>query len=139
MYKIHQRCLDEFAADAKRELPLEACGILAGNGNEITHYFPMYNVDQAHDHFSFDMREAFKVNKQMRKAGLEYLAVIHSHPETPARPSLEDIALANDASKGYLITSFVDEENLDTKAFKIYSVEGEDFKKVDKIPLEIIK
>ena len=117
---------------------MEACGILAGTGNEITHYFPMYNVDQATDHFSFDMREAFKVTKQIRKAGLQYIATIHSHPETPARPSLEDIELANDPSKAYLILSLVDPGNISVRAFNIHMSEELGHKVVDKIPLLIL-
>ena len=119
MLTISQDCLDLFRKDAQDQLPNEACGILAGNGNDITHYIPMTNIDESPEHFSFDMKEAFKAHKQMRKDGLEYLAVIHSHPETPARPSIEDIRLAFDSSKFYLILSMV--KNAGCKAWKIHS------------------
>ena len=41
----------------------------------------------------------------MRTSGFAMRAVYHSHPETPARPSAEDIKLAYDPSLSYVIVS----------------------------------
>jgi proteasome lid subunit RPN8/RPN11 len=49
--------------------------------------------------------EQFKVVKDIRSAGLEMLAIYHSHPETPARPSAEDIRLAFTPDVIYVIVS----------------------------------
>ena len=135
MLEITQECLDEFRRDAEEQLPNEACGILAGNGQEINKYIPMTNIDESPEHFSFDMKEAFTAIKQMRKDGLEYLAVIHSHPETPARPSIEDIRLAFDPTKYYLILSLI--ENGGCKAWKISKADESGFKKVEFIEMKV--
>ena len=43
-----------------------------------------------------DPKEQLKAIKDMRANGLTPLGNWHSHPETPARPSQEDIRLAYD-------------------------------------------
>ena len=43
--------------------------------------------------------------REVRKAGQVILANYHSHPETPARPSVEDIRLAYDPEISYVIIS----------------------------------
>ena len=55
----------------------------------------------------------------MRKNGLEPLGNWHSHPETPARPSKEDIRLAFDSEASYLIMSLMDQENPVIHAFRV--------------------
>ena len=55
----------------------------------------------------------------MRKNGLEPLGNWHSHPETPARPSKEDIRLAFDSKASYLIMSLMDQENPVIHAFRV--------------------
>jgi proteasome lid subunit RPN8/RPN11 len=62
--------------------------------------------------------------REVRKDGLEILANYHSHPETPARPSQEDIRLAFDPNISYMIVSLAD--NLpDVKSFRIKNGEVE--------------
>jgi proteasome lid subunit RPN8/RPN11 len=46
----------------------------------------------------------------MRAKGFVLLGNFHSHPETPARPSAEDIRLAFDPALSYIIISLKDEE-----------------------------
>ena len=54
--------------------------------------------------------EQFAAVKKARDAGLRLLSVYHSHPETPARMSDEDIRLANDTGTVYLIYSVSDDQ-----------------------------
>ena len=65
----------------------------------------MTNIDHSPEHFSFDPAEQFKVLREARKEGLEIIANYHSHPATPARPSVEDIRLAFDPQISYVIVS----------------------------------
>tara|TARA_B100001113_G_C21117496_1_gene625991 strand:+ start:638 stop:1081 length:444 start_codon:yes stop_codon:yes gene_type:complete len=102
---IPQDIYDELVSHAQSELPNEACGYLAGIAGEISKFYPMTNVDARSDHFSFDPKEQFQVVKQARQNGLELLSVYHSHPETPARLSEEDIRLFNDPNPVYIILS----------------------------------
>ncbi len=105
MITISQELLDEIAAQAKREAPNEACGYIAGLDGVAHERYPMTNIDASPQHFSFAPEEQFSALKRARAAGLELIAVYHSHPETPARMSDEDLRLANDPETLYLIYS----------------------------------
>jgi len=116
---------------AKKDLPNECCGYLAGKGAYVTAAYALKNIDDSHEHFSFDREEQFAAIKDMRKKDLVPIAVYHSHPETPARPSKEDIRLAYDSDISYLIISLA-RKVPDIKLFKI----RKDL--VEKVEIEII-
>ena len=103
---------------AEEEAPLEACGYLAGKEDVITAHYKMTNVDKSETHYTLDPKEQFKVAKSVRTNGTELIAVYHSHPTSPARPSEEDIRLAHDASIIYVIVS-LENGNRTCGAFKI--------------------
>jgi proteasome lid subunit RPN8/RPN11 len=81
--------------------------------------FPLTNIDHSNEHFSFDPREQFGVLKEARSQGLQIIANYHSHPESPARPSEEDIRLAFDPDIIYIILSLQEKDNPVIKAFSI--------------------
>jgi proteasome lid subunit RPN8/RPN11 len=118
MLTISKTVLDRIIDHAKAELPNEACGYLAGNNNEVTKAYELTNIDHSPEHFSFDPSEQFKTVKDARNNGLEIVANFHSHPSSPARPSIEDIRLAFDPSISYVIVSLADIEPV-VKSFKI--------------------
>ena len=103
--KISKGILETICKRAEEAAPLEACGYLAGKEGVVTAHYKMTNMDQSETHFSFDPREQFRVIKTVRNSGLEIIAAYHSHPESPARPSKEDIRLAHDSSVIYVIVS----------------------------------
>ena len=70
----------------------------------------MTNSDQSSDHFTLLPQEQFKVVKDIRAADLEMLAIYHSHPESPARPSKEDVRLAFTSGIVYVILSLQNAE-----------------------------
>ena len=127
--KIQEAVLNSIIKHSLAELPYESCGYLAKKGEIITKHYELTNTDKAADHFSMDPKEQFAAIKDMRSLGVELCAVYHSHPETPARPSEEDIRLAYDPNVSYVIISLADNE-CDIKAFNINqgSVEAEKIK-----------
>jgi proteasome lid subunit RPN8/RPN11 len=112
---IHQAVVDH----ARSGFPLEVCGILGGSGGQVTSHYPMTNTDASNEHFMMDPKEQFAVVKALRAAGEEMLAIYHSHPESPARPSQEDIRLALTPNVCHLIVSVMDREAPVAKAFRI--------------------
>ena len=94
---------------ARAEAPIEACGMLAGAEGKVSKLYRMTNADAANDHFMMTPEEQFAVVKDIRAEGLAMLAIYHSHPESPARPSEEDIRLALTAGVICVIVSLVDE------------------------------
>ncbi len=124
MIQIPAQIINELFDHAKTGLPEEVCGYLAGVGREVTRQYRLTNIDHSNEHFSFDPKEQFQAVREARKAGLQILANYHSHPETPARPSQEDIRLAFDPNISYVIVSLADELP-DIKSFRIKNGEVE--------------
>ena len=107
---IPNNIFQQMLQQAKAEAPIEACGILAGKDGTVEKFYKMTNADQSSDHFMMEPVEQFKVVKDIRSAGLEMLAIYHSHPESPARPSAEDIRLAVTPDVVYAIVSLQNAE-----------------------------
>ena len=118
MIRINKNIVDQIIIHAQKVFPIEACGYLAGIDNTITHSFVLRNTDNSEEHFSFDPAEQFAVVREARNTGLEIMANFHSHPYTPARPSQEDIRMANDPGILYFIISLADKAP-QIKAFKV--------------------
>jgi proteasome lid subunit RPN8/RPN11 len=114
-YNIYERMLQQ----AKTEAPVEACGILAGINGKVEKLYKMTNADNSTDHFMMLSHEQFDVVKDIRAKGLEMVAIYHSHPETPARLSDEDIRLALTPDVVYVILSLQNEEEPVIKGFSV--------------------
>lgn len=118
---------DDILAHCMNELPNEACGLVAGRVEDdkkiIEKIYLLSNIDKSPEHFSMDPKEQFAAVKDMRGNGLVLLGNFHSHPASPARPSKEDIRLAFDPDKSYLILSLAEEKNPVLKSFNVINNE----------------
>jgi proteasome lid subunit RPN8/RPN11 len=105
--------LDEIISHAKSCLPNESCGLIAGkrdgDAKVVDRVYKLRNTDESRTHFTIDQRDQLGAIKDMRARGLTSLGNFHSHPETPARPSEEDINLARDPDASYIIISLAGE------------------------------
>ncbi|MHC4456895.1 MAG: M67 family metallopeptidase [Planctomycetota bacterium] len=117
--KIPADIFKQMVSQAKAQVPVEACGILAGRDNKVEKFYEMANIDNSSSHFMIEPAEQFKVIKDIRSAGLEMLAIYHSHPATPARPSAEDIRLALTPDVIYVIASLQNSGCPDVRGFLI--------------------
>ena len=104
---------------ARDAAPLEACGLLAGNGEHVTRCYALTNTDASSEHFSMKPEEQFAAVKDMRAAGLKMLAIWHSHPASPARMSAEDMRLAYTPEIVYIIVSLAEPESPRIRAFGV--------------------
>ncbi len=116
--KIQRSIVNQVIQHAQADAPIEACGYLAVKDGIISAIFKMKNVDASPEHFSFEPAEQFAAVRQMRAGGLRLSAVYHSHPASPARPSQEDIRLANDPALSYVIVSLAEPQPV-VKSFQI--------------------
>ncbi len=121
--EIPKHIFSQMLAQASEQAPLEACGILAGSDHRVQQFYKMANTDQSADHFTMAPEEQFAVMKDMRAKGLEMLAIYHSHPSSPARPSAEDIRLAFTPGVIYVIVSLQESAELQIRGF---TIDGED-------------
>jgi proteasome lid subunit RPN8/RPN11 len=125
MIRIKQSDYETIIAHAKKNLPEEACGLIAGTraadgaDKEVKKVYLLTNIDHTNEHFSMDPKEQLAAVKDMRANGLTPLGNWHSHPESPARPSEEDKRLAYDPTVNYLILSLMNADEPVLKAFDI--------------------
>lgn len=118
MLKIPENIHCNLVAHSQEGSPLEVCGILGGTGDTVSAIFRMTNTDASNEHFMMDPKEQFAVVKDLRSKGISMLAIYHSHPESPARPSVEDIKLALTPDVSYVIISLAGVAP-DVKSYKI--------------------
>ncbi|NJD57395.1 MAG: M67 family metallopeptidase [Nitrospirae bacterium] len=111
--------------------PNEACGILAGRGEQVSRVYAMTNIEPSPVSYFMDPGEQLRVQKEMRERGEEMVAIYHSHPQSPAYPSVKDVTLAFYEDSFYVIVSLSEGIVNGMKAFSI--VEGT----VSEIPLTI--
>jgi proteasome lid subunit RPN8/RPN11 len=123
MIQLKKTDLDAMIEHAKKEIPNEACGLIAGTfqGEDkvVEKVYYLTNIDQSNEHFSLDPKEQLAAVKDMRALGLKPLGNWHSHPESPSRPSQEDKRLAYDSQASYMILSLMEPENPVINSFHI--------------------
>lgn len=119
MLKIPASIHNDLISHARQGFPLEVCGILGGIDDTVSVIYRMTNTDASNEHFMMEPAEQFKVVKELRARGLSMLAIYHSHPETPARPSQEDIRLALTPGVSYVIVSLADPIGAEVKSYRI--------------------
>lgn len=83
---------EDMIAHARAESPNECVGLLAGfpDGRVVERY-PLVNALADPRRFESDARSMFQAEKRRRERDLEFLAVYHSHPASPAVPSKTDL------------------------------------------------
>ena len=117
--KIPKKIHVEMIEHAKAGYPNEACGILAGHGNESVQFFPMRNTDEASISYFMDPKEQLRVFKEMRQKDLDMVGIFHSHVASEAYPSAKDVRLAFYPEVSYLIVSLADMKNPILRSFRI--------------------
>ena len=119
MLAIPRTIYEAVLAHGRAEFPQETCGILGGNAGLVSEFYPMTNTDQSREHFMMEPKEQFAVARDLRAKGKTMLAVYHSHPDTPARPSAEDIRLARTPGVATVILSLAGPDPV-LKSFRIF-------------------
>ena len=113
-------------------LPHEACGLLAGTGNTVSHVYEMTNSEPSPVSYLMDPAEQFTALKYMRRKGLRLLGIYHSHPQSQAYPSPKDVSLAFYDDAVYIIVSLIERDNPEVRAFTI--VNGD----VDRVDIDVL-
>ena len=153
--RIPKTILDEMVDHARALDPFECCGLLAGNDGTVSDVYRIKNIvavdgaeklssfddakmrnlqalspqERAEIAFVMDMHDFSEAKKSMRAKGLELQIVYHSHPNSPARPSITDIKIASEyedvwgkinlAVPGYIIISLEKKDKPNIQAYWI--------------------
>ena len=106
-------------AHARRERPLEACGLLAGEGVRASAFFPTRNALASPTRYDIAPQDLLRVTMDLEARGQGIWGIFHSHPTTAAYPSPTDVRLAFYPEAYYLICSLADPAAPVLRAFRI--------------------
>jgi proteasome lid subunit RPN8/RPN11 len=81
---------DDIVAQARGDVPNEACGLIAAKEGVPARLYPMRNADESPTTYRFDAKEQYRVMGEIEDEGLEIYAIYHSHTHTEAFPSATD-------------------------------------------------
>ncbi len=96
---------DALLAHAQRELPLEACGLLGGRGNELLRFVPCRNALESPSAYAIAPEEILAALRDFDRDRIDLLGIFHSHPRGPAAPSATDLHEAAYPQAVYLIAA----------------------------------
>ncbi len=104
---------------AKKESPLECCGILGGKNHSVEKAFELQNAEKSPIRYSIAAQEQLRMFEEMEKESIDMIAIYHSHPHTIPFPSETDVKLAFYPEVVSIIISLKEEKKPVVKAFRI--------------------
>ena len=107
MLRIDRATYDAIVAHAKRDHPVEACGVVAGpeGSGRAERLVEMVNAAGSPTFYEFDSYDLLRLYKDMDARDEEPVVVYHSHTATEAYPSRTDIGLAGEPGAHYVLVS----------------------------------
>lgn len=83
--------------------PVEACGLLAGVGDEVHMVYALTNIDRSPVAYTIDPVEHFRALQHAERSGWNLIGAFHSHPTGSPTPSDLDRRLALEPDWHYVI------------------------------------
>jgi proteasome lid subunit RPN8/RPN11 len=105
--KIDQDIYDAIVAHARKDHPVEACGVVTGpeGSDRAERFVPMVNAAGSPTFYEFDSHDLLELYKDMDARDEEPVVIYHSHTDTEAYPSRTDIGLAMEPNAHYVLVS----------------------------------
>ncbi len=91
---INKENWQEMLNHVESQVPLEACGLLAGKNDRVEKVIVVRNQAQSPARFVMDPYEQLKAFDWIESNGLDLLGIFHSHPAGTETASATDIAEA---------------------------------------------
>ena len=115
MLTIARATYDEIVAHAKRDHPVEACGVVAGpeGTDRPERFIEMVNAAGSPTFYEYDSSDLLALYREMDDRDEEPVVIYHSHTETEAYPSVTDINLASEPGAHYVLVSTREHGNND--------------------------
>jgi [CysO sulfur-carrier protein]-S-L-cysteine hydrolase len=92
--ELSDSLLQELIAYVDKHVPLEACGLLAGQEARAEKMIGVLNQAQSRVRFVMDPFEQLHAFDWIESQGLDLVGIFHSHPSGPETASATDIAEA---------------------------------------------
>jgi len=115
---------DALMAHARSELPIEACGLLAGSlgTGRATTYHPARNSDASSLRYTVDPEDLVRITFALEDGGEELVAIFHSHTHSPAVPSATDRRAAMYPDQFYVIATLADPDASPDRALRAWRI-----------------
>ena len=122
----------EMIAHAYAGLPLEACGLFAGDPDgTVRRFYPTENEAASSKLYTVPGKAFLRADRDAEDEGWQLLGVMHSHTHTEAYPSPTDVRQAPDEAWHYVIVSMRD----DVPSLRSYRIVGGE---ITEEPVELI-
>ena len=108
----------EMIAHAEAGYPLEACGLLVGEGNRVHRFVPCTNEAASARVYAIPGKEMLRAEREAEDDGLALIGVFHSHTHSQPYPSPTDVAQAPDPEWHYVIVS-LQHDVPETRSYRI--------------------
>lgn len=110
----------------RRELPNEACGLMAGHGVRVEQLYTMQNAEESPVAYRVDPQEQLAAFDNIDERGWELVGIYHSHTHTEAYPSGTDRRQAFYPEAHYVVVSVAGGRSPVVRAFTIREGEVEE-------------
>ncbi|GAA4810960.1 Mov34/MPN/PAD-1 family protein [Nocardioides caeni] len=115
MLQIDRSTHDAIVAHAKRDHPVEACGMVVGpiGTDRPERLIEMVNAAGSPTFYEYDSTDLLQLYREMDDRDEEPVVIYHSHTATEAYPSVTDINLAGEPGAHYVLVSTAEHGNND--------------------------
>jgi proteasome lid subunit RPN8/RPN11 len=117
---------DEMLAQARAEMPNEACGLLAGDlqTGQATAYHPARNAEASPLRYDVLPDDLVRIVFGIEDAGEDLVGIFHSHTHTPAVPSPTDLRTAQYPDAFYILATLSDPDAGPADALRAWRIIG---------------
>ena len=124
---IPRKLINQILEQAQQSPGKEICGLLSSrhsnNSNQPENCYPVSNTStEPVHHYLMDPKQQIDTFRIMRERGEELYAIYHSHPESPATPSAEDLRLASYPEALHIIISMSTRGTLQLRGFRLKDI-----------------
>lgn len=116
-FKIKKVVYQDMIEYCRSNLPLEACGLLSGKEGIGRTLWKLKNQHKSPNRFYMSKESIQQAVMEMEEQNEQLTSIFHSHPSTPAFPSINDIRNNTYSQLAYLIVSFY-KGNVEVRCFK---------------------
>lgn len=117
---------DALLGHARREVPNEACGLLAGDlaTGRATAYHPARNAEASPLRYTVHPDDLVRIVFGIEDAGEDLVGIFHSHTHTPAVPSATDLRSAQYPDAFYVLATLSDPGASPEAALRAWRITG---------------
>lgn len=116
---LPRKIVNKILTHAQQHEHTEACGLVSALDNTPLQYYAVKNIaDDPSSRFEMEPRQQIEAMKHMREHGTALFAIVHTHPQSPPIPSLEDMNDMGYPDAFYIIVSLNTKGVLEMRTYK---------------------